>query len=125
MIYDNDTEYTTEDLDFLRGFMRFSAFLCILYNKKMSFPNIFILILKDTKFRNLYKKMIDVELDEEAFRLFLNYDTTIAKSKLIKRYIGEYTRDRDNRVRKKGIQSIPKLKGKKRKQAIPIKAGFQ
>ena len=69
------------------AFMGFCSFISIINNKKVNLPNIFILLLKDSKLRTLFKEIIDIDTDFEMVKLFLFYDPSLHKSKYIMKYI--------------------------------------
>ena len=75
------------DAEFRVLFIKFCALICIMHNKKLNLANIFLLILKDKKIKQLYKAICDFECDYEALRCFLEYDNTLHKSKYIKKYL--------------------------------------
>ena len=85
-------------------FLNFCSFLCIIHNKKLNLPNIFLLLLKEDKINQLYKDMCDFDTDYEAFKSFLDYDSSLHKSKYIKKYLNStFTKKRGYRGRKKRI----------------------
>jgi len=53
----------------------------------MNLPNIFIVLLKEKKLRELFKKIMSIESDYDACKKFLEYDPTLHKSKYIKNFI--------------------------------------
>lgn len=65
----------------------FCTYCTLLKGKKMSFQNVFILILQDTSLRNLLKELLGVESNFEVVKIFLDYDPTITKSKYITKYL--------------------------------------
>tara|TARA_R110000751_G_scaffold51268_3_gene112660 strand:- start:1600 stop:1893 length:294 start_codon:yes stop_codon:yes gene_type:complete len=78
---------STRSKETAHAFMGFCSFISIINNKKVNLPNIFILLLKDSKLRTLFKEIIDVDTDFEMVRLFLHYDPSLHKSKYIMKYI--------------------------------------
>ena len=69
------------------SFLTFCSLLCVLHNKKLNLANIFLLILKEEKIKKLYMMMCDFDSEYEALRCFLNHDSTLHKSKYIKKYL--------------------------------------
>lgn len=65
----------------------FCSLIVLQQNKKMSYANVFLLILKDKKIRDLYKKIIDEEDDFLALKWFLAIEPNICKSKFISKYL--------------------------------------
>ena len=87
-------------------FLNFCSFLCIVHNKKLNLPNIFLLLLKEDKVNKLYKDMADFDTDYEAFKSFLDYDSSLHKSKYIKKYLNatyKTPKKRGNKRRKKRV----------------------
>ena len=97
--YNNPLEYTY-DRELEHVFLCFCSFICILQNKKMNLANIFLHVLRDSKIRNLYKHMIEVDSDYDAIAAFLKYDASLHKSKYVKRYLStrKETLKRDDRL---------------------------
>jgi len=77
----------THSKETAHAFMGFCSFISIINNKKVNLPNIFILLLKDSKLRTLFKEIIDIDTDFEMVKLFLFYDPSLHKSKYIMKYI--------------------------------------
>ena len=81
--------------------------LCVLHNKKLNLANIFLLILKEDKIKKLYMNMCDFDSEYEALKSFLNHDSTLHKSKYIKKYLNtEYPKQQKkkrDRLRKKNL----------------------
>jgi hypothetical protein len=73
--------------EFSHMFLSFCTLICLINNKKMNLANIFILLMKDKKVRNLYKQLTEIENDYDALQSFLQYDPTLYKSKYIKNYL--------------------------------------
>lgn len=69
--------------------LSFCSFLTIIYGKKLNLPNIFLLLLKNKKYRDLFKQMLDLECDYQIFKLFIDYDPTLYKSKYISKYLNK------------------------------------
>ena len=61
--------------------------MCILYNKKLNLANIFLLLLKEKRVKNLYNNMCEFDSDFEGMKYFLDYDGSLHKSKYIKKYL--------------------------------------
>ena len=75
------------DFEFKTLFLRFCALVCILHNKKLNLANIFLLVLKDREIKTLYMSMCEFDYDYEALKAFLEYDSSLHKSKYIKKYL--------------------------------------
>jgi hypothetical protein len=68
-------------------FLAFCSMLCIIYGKKLNLPNIVLLLLENQNYRSIFKSMLGVDTDFEIFRMFVNYDSTLSKSKYISKYL--------------------------------------
>jgi hypothetical protein len=75
--------------EYAHVFLCFCAFVNIMENKKTNLPNIFLLILKDEKYKKVFKNLCDLETDYEAFKIFLDSDPSLHRSKYIRNYINE------------------------------------
>lgn len=71
-------------------FLSFCSFVCIANNKKLNFANIFILILRDDSLRELYMKLCGFDSDFDAIKSFLDYDSSLHKSKYIKKFLSTH-----------------------------------
>jgi hypothetical protein len=80
-------QVSTEELD--RAYLILCSYVCILHNKKMNLPNIFLLLLKDPRVMTVFKHLSDLETDYDCLKYFLVRDPSLHKSKYIKKYINE------------------------------------
>ena len=69
--------------------LTFCSFLTIIYGKKLNLPNIFLLLLKNKKYREMIREMIDIDCDYHLFKLFIDYDPSLYKSKYISKYLNK------------------------------------
>ncbi len=76
------------------NFLCFCSLLCMLYGKKLNLPNIFLLVLKNIKYKQILKTLVSIETDFELFKLFIEYDPTLSKSK----YISKFLNSREGRA---------------------------
>lgn len=67
--------------------LSFCTLCTILAGKKLSFQNVFLLILKDNKYRDIFKELSDIDSDYEIVKLFIDYDNSITKSKYVTRHL--------------------------------------
>lgn len=67
--------------------LSFCSFCTLLKGKKLSFQNVFVLVLQDSKIRDLLKHLLALESNYEVVKIFLEYDPTITKSKYITKYL--------------------------------------
>lgn len=58
-----------------------------LNGKKLSIQNIFIQTLQSDKLKNILKEILNLDTDFELVKVFLDFDPTIAKSKMVTKYI--------------------------------------
>jgi hypothetical protein len=54
-------------------------------------PNIFLLLLKNQKYRDIFKCMTDLDSDYQIFKTLIEYDPTLYKSKYISKYLNSTT----------------------------------
>lgn len=67
--------------------LSFCTFCTLIKGKKLSLQNIFVLILKEEKLRNILKDLLCVDSNFELVKLFLQFDPTIVESKYITKYL--------------------------------------
>ena len=109
----SDPTFNITDQEFRTLFLNFCTFVCIIHNKKLNLANIFLFLLKEPKALTLYKSMCDFDTNFDAIKSFLEYDTSLHKSKYIKKYLNSEAKrvarkrgKRNNKSRKGGIQCI-------------------
>jgi hypothetical protein len=86
-IISNNPIESTHAKEITNTFVGFCSFISIIHNKKINLPNIFIMLLKNNKLRELFKKLLDVDTDMELVQLFLFFDPTLYKSKYVMKYV--------------------------------------
>ena len=84
-----DPVSTMYESESIRVFLSFCSFVCIVKNKKMNLPNIFLWLLKDEKLREIFKMLSDLETDYDVLKYFLDHDPTLYKSKYIRNFLNE------------------------------------
>lgn len=67
--------------------LSFCTFCSLLKGKKLSFQNVFLLVLQETEIKELLKDLLGIDSDYEVVKIFLDYDPTITKSKYITKYL--------------------------------------
>jgi len=67
--------------------LSFCTFCTLLKGKKLSLQNIFILILKDERLRNILKQLLTVDNNYELVKIFIDFDPTITESKYITKFL--------------------------------------
>ena len=84
-----DPVSTMYESESIRGFVSFCSFVCVIKNKKMNLPNIFLWLLKDKALRDTFKMLSDLDTDYEVLKYFLDHDPTLYKSKYIRNFLNE------------------------------------
>lgn len=75
--------------------LSFCTFCTLIKGKKLSLQNIFVLILKEEKLRNILKDLLCVDNNFELVTIFLQFEPTIVKSKYITKYLNA---NKDNKL---------------------------
>lgn len=89
---DPRAQITNQEFRYL--FIQFCSLVCILYHKKLNLANIFLLVLKEDRIKKLYMSICDFDCEYEALKCFLEYDSTLHKSKYIKKYLNSTAKKR-------------------------------
>lgn len=93
----NDTIRNSDPLnkiyeeEFTGTMISFCTYICLLFNKRMNLPNIFITLLQYDDIRETFKELLEMDSDYEVYKLFLEYEPSLHKSKYIKKYINQMT----------------------------------
>lgn len=82
-----DPLHNAYENEYAHIFLSFCSYVCIIKNKKMNLPNIFLCMMKEPELRELFKQLCDVETDYDVFKCFLDYDSTLHRSKYIRNYL--------------------------------------
>jgi len=83
-----DSPYTIlERKDMIHVFLTLCSFISICENRKINLANVFLLILKEEKYRKLFKRSLLVDNNFELVKLFLQHDPYLYKSKYITKYL--------------------------------------
>jgi hypothetical protein len=75
------------DNEYMHIFLSFCSYICIIKNKKLNLPNIFLCMLKEPQLREMFKMLCDVETDYDVLKCFLDHDPTLHRSKYIRNYL--------------------------------------
>ena len=67
--------------------LSFCTFCTLLKDKKLSFQNVFVLVLQDKYLREIIKELLGVDSNYDVVKIFLAYDPTITKSKYITKFL--------------------------------------
>jgi len=67
--------------------LSFCTFCTLLKGKKLSFQNVFLLVLQDVKLRNILKDILSIDSNFEVVKLFVEYDPLITTSKYVTKFL--------------------------------------
>lgn len=76
------------------NFLCFCSLMCMLSGKKLNLPNVFLLVLKHPKYKQILKSLVSIDTDFELFKLFIEYEPSLSKSK----YISKFLNSREGRA---------------------------
>lgn len=65
----------------------FCSYCTLLKGKKLSLQNVFVLVLKEKRLRNMLKELLSVDNSFEIVKIFLRFEPSIAQSKYITKYL--------------------------------------
>ena len=83
-----DDPYTIlEKKDLVHKFLTLCSFISICENRKINLANVFLLILKEKRYRQLFKESLLLDSNFELVKLFLQHDPYLYKSKYITKYL--------------------------------------
>lgn len=83
-----DNPYTIlEKKDSIHNFLSLCSFISICENRKINLANVFLLILKEKKYRELFKTCLLIDNNFELIKLFLQHDPYLYKSKYITKFL--------------------------------------
>ena len=87
-----DNPYITlEKKDIIHKFLSLCSFISICENKKLNLANVFLLILKEKKYRDLFKDTLLLDSNYDLVKLFLQHDPYLYKSKYITKFLKKNT----------------------------------
>lgn len=67
--------------------LSFCTFCTLLKGKKLSFQNVFLLVLQDIKLRTILKDLLSIDSNFEVVKLFVEYDPLITTSKYVTKFL--------------------------------------
>ena len=83
-----DNPYTIlEKKDSIHKFIDLCSFISICENRKINLANVFLLILKEQKYSELFKECLLIDNNFELIKLFLQHDPYLYKSKYITKFL--------------------------------------
>lgn len=83
--YDPSEQIT--DYEQTHLFLSFCSFTTLTNTKKLNLANVFICLLKNENFRELFKTYCDLKNDFTAVKFFLQFDSSLYKSKYIMKFL--------------------------------------
>lgn len=115
-------DFNAERNETNHNFLCFCSLICIINGKKFNLPNIFLLVLKNEAYKSLLKYMLTIDNDFDLFKFFIDYDSTISKSKYISKYLNSTQGTKIKKdvygFRKEPLQRIPKRVKKSKKPSV-------
>jgi len=89
-----DSPYTIlEKKDIVHKFLSLCSFVSICENKKLNLANVFLLVLKEKNYRDLFKESLIIDSNFNLVKLFLQHDPYLYKSKYITKFLKKHTLD--------------------------------
>tara|TARA_Y100000310_G_scaffold202475_1_gene202653 strand:- start:171 stop:446 length:276 start_codon:yes stop_codon:yes gene_type:complete len=76
-----------EKKDIVHQFLTLCSFVSICENRKINLASVFLLVLKEKKYRQLFKEILLVDSNFELVKTFLQHDPYLYKSKYITKYL--------------------------------------
>lgn len=67
--------------------LSFCTFCTLLKGTKLSFQNVFLIVLQDIKLRDILKELLSIESNYEVVKLFVEYDPLITTSKYVTKFL--------------------------------------
>ena len=64
--------------------IKFGSFCSIIHNKKLNNVTIFSFIVKNKLYRKVFMELTDTDNEKEAILLFLKYNNSLCRSKVVK-----------------------------------------
>jgi hypothetical protein len=82
-----DPSMNIEEEESTHLFLCFCTFVMNLKGKKLSIQNVFIQTLSSEKLKTILKEILNLDTDYELVKVFLDFDPSISKSKMVTKYI--------------------------------------
>lgn len=64
--------------------IKFCSFCSIVHNKKLNSVAVFTLIVKNSIYKKIFMKLVQLDNEKEAFILFLKYNSNLCRSKVVR-----------------------------------------
>lgn len=84
---DIDPSRHIHEYEFNHLFLSFCSLITLMHTKKLNLANVFLLLLQNRDLLNLYKEYCDIKSDFLAVKSFLNFDSSLYKSKYIMKFL--------------------------------------
>jgi pantothenate kinase len=118
-------DFNAERNETNHNFLCFCSLICIINAKKFNLPNVFLLVLKNEAYKSLLKYMLTIDNDFDLFKFFIDYDSTISKSKYISKYLNSTQGTKIKKdvygFRKSNLQRASKRVKKRKKPTVQVK----
>ena len=83
-----DNPYTIlERKDNIHIFLTLCSVVSICENKKINLANVFLLVLKEKRYRELFKKLLELDNNYDLIKIFLHHEPYLYKSKYITKFL--------------------------------------
>jgi len=79
--------YKLIESETMHNFLSFCTFIYLINGKKLNLANIFLLCLRNEGIKKLFKQVLEVDNDYNAFKIFFEFDPTLYKSKYIMKFL--------------------------------------
>lgn len=76
-----------ESREYYDMILTFCTYVCMIKNKKMNYPSIFVTVIEDDTLLDAYIEFCGFDEEREAILEFMKFDESIIKSKFIKKVI--------------------------------------
>jgi hypothetical protein len=120
-----ESEISNENV---HNFLSFCSLICLINGKKLNLPNIFLLLLNNDAYKALLKHMLTIDNDFDLFKFFIDYESSISKSKYISKYLNSTQGIKVKKdvygFRKSNIQRASKRVKKRKKPAVQVTKRF-
>lgn len=121
----NSNEESEISNENVHNFLCFCSLICLINGKKLNLPNIFLLLLNNDAYKALLKHMLTIDNDFDLFKFFIDYESSISKSKYISKYLNSKQGIRIKKdvygFRKSNLQRASKRVKKRKKSTVQVK----
>ena len=76
-----------ERKDIVHKFLSLCSLVSICENRKLNLANVFLLVLKEERYRDIFKEGLLIDNNFELVKSFLQHDPYLYKSKYITKYL--------------------------------------